>query len=59
MPLLSNHLLKDIKFYNLYPNFDKIFSKENYLDYSWALDGHFNDLGYEVFARELYQEWKK
>lgn len=59
MPELRTFFNKNIDFINLYPNFASLLQKENYLDYSWKIDGHFNDKGYDFFAQELWTEWQK
>lgn len=36
---------------NLEPAFSTILNNENYLEYAWEIDGHFNSKGYELYAR--------
>lgn len=59
LPGISKYLDPEINFINLYPNFDEILTKENYQDYCWPIDGHFNDNGYKAFAVEIFNEWQK
>jgi len=47
----------NIKTINLDPKLKKLLNSDNYLDYSWKLDGHYNAKGYallgEIIAEEL------
>jgi len=47
----------DIKTINLDPKLKKLLNSDNYLDYFWELDGHYNAKGYallgEIIAEEL------
>lgn len=59
LPEIGALLDTTIRFINLYPAFNEVLNEENYLDYSWELDGHFNDQGYALFADLLWNEWRK
>ncbi|MEZ4979670.1 MAG: hypothetical protein R2772_10280, partial [Chitinophagales bacterium] len=55
---LESQLLKNkIPCLNLYTTMKKSIRADNYLEYSWAIDGHYNAKGYtlmsEILANEL------
>lgn len=43
---------------DLYSEFEKVLTEENYLDYSWPIDGHFNAKGYKLYADILANSTK-
>lgn len=45
-----------INLINTFGDFSKQLNKDNYLDYSWAINGHFNNRGYQLFADILYKD---
>lgn len=47
---------ENIKTINLDKRMSKIINAKNYLDYSWALDGHYNAKGYELLANSILKE---
>jgi lysophospholipase L1-like esterase len=49
-------LERNVNSYNLEPNFLKVLSHENYSEYSWEIDGHFNSKGYQLYADILFEE---
>jgi len=46
----------NIQYINTYRAFDSVINKNNYLEYSWEKDGHFNSKGYSLFASIIYAE---
>jgi hypothetical protein len=42
--------------YNFETFFAQKLNNQNFLEYSWKLDGHFNSKGYELYANILFQE---
>lgn len=40
--------------YNLYPSLTEKLMNNEYQNYAWPLNGHFNRYGYSVFAEEVY-----
>lgn len=49
----SSFRANNIKTINLDPSLKNIMGPDNYLDYSWDLDGHYNNKGYELLATLL------
>jgi hypothetical protein len=49
-------VIENLNSFNLEPNFSKVLSNQDALDYFWKLDGHFNSKGYELYAKILFQE---
>lgn len=48
----------NIKSVNLEPAFSAILNNENYLDYTWGVDGHFNSKGYDLYASLMIAQLK-
>jgi lysophospholipase L1-like esterase len=43
---------------DLFSEFNEVLTEENYLDYSWPIDGHFNAKGYKLYADILANSTK-
>lgn len=50
---------KNIKTINLDSSLKQFINTENYLDYSWKLDGHYNANGYELLSEIIAKELKQ
>lgn len=46
---------RGINAYNLEPDFKQVLNSENYLNYCWKEDGHFNSAGYFLFTHILHE----
>lgn len=52
--LLKN---KNIEVYNLREDFEKrLHTKEDWKNHSWEIDGHFNEKGYSLMAKLIYEK---
>lgn len=57
---LNNNLkLNHIKTINLNDSLSKIINDNNYLDYSWEIDGHYNSKGYFLLSQIIASELAK
>ena len=57
LELLEKELInKEITTINLNKDLQQIINKNNYLDYSWKIDGHYNSNGYLLLAETLAKE---
>lgn len=56
---IERHIPKEIPLVDLFPDFSKKLNTQNYLEYSWPVDGHFNGKGYELFASLFYARYTK
>lgn len=59
LPDLGDRLPDSVRFIDLYPAFGEVLTDANHTDYSWPIDGHFNDAGYDLFARLLLAELRR
>jgi len=48
-----------VKTINLNEEMNSVINAENYLDYSWEIDGHYNAKGYEIMANSIIKELEK
>lgn len=48
--LVNQLKAEGIIIYNLEKDFQEVLNQENYLDYSWEIDGHFNNNGYKILS---------
>lgn len=46
----------NIRTINLYPELNKYITENNYLLYSWNIDGHYNSKGYELLSEIISKE---
>lgn len=55
-PIATQYPADSINLINLYPSFASVLNQENYRNFSWEINGHYNEKGYQVFANQLYKD---
>jgi len=54
--IYKNLVLSNVNSFNLEPDFSKVLNHENYENYAWKIDGHFNGNGYDLYAKILFNQ---
>lgn len=53
---INNNVLKNKILINIFPKCFDVFKPLKYESYAWPINGHYNDLGYQLLAEILYQK---